>query len=69
MTISERINVYLFEHSLKQKEFAEKIGYSVYTVRKWQRGRLPNIFAAIDLARLFKITIDELIKDEKGVDL
>jgi len=53
---------------MTQAELAEKLNYSDKTVSKWERGEgLPDLIAAQNLAGIFHITIDALVKDAEPV--
>lgn len=55
------------EHQLTQKELADKLFVSDKTVSKWERGAsLPNIALLIPIAKLFDITVDELLAGQRS---
>ena len=48
---------------LKQSELGDKIAYSDKTVSKWENGSsVPDITALCSLAKVFHITVDDLVK-------
>lgn len=48
--------------NLTQKQLAEKLNVSKNNIGHWEKGRSePNIDTLIALAKMFSITIDELI--------
>ena len=54
---------------LSQEELAEKLGVSRQAVSKWERGEAsPDTDNLIALARLYNISIDELLNGEKPVE-
>ena len=47
---------------LSQETVAEKLGISIQTISKWETGEsLPDIYQAKKLAKLYKLSLDELI--------
>ena len=47
---------------LSQETVAEKLGISRQTISKWETGEsLPDIYQAKKLAKLYKLSLDELI--------
>lgn len=69
MTNAEILGNKLYElrrqAGLSQEEFAEKIGVSRQAVSKWERGEaLPDTDNLITIARMYKISLDELIANE-----
>ena len=69
MTNAEILGNRLFElrkeASLSQEEFADKIGVSRQAVSKWERGEaLPDTDNLINIAKLFKVSLDNLILNE-----
>lgn len=55
------------EQNLTQKELADKLFVSDKTVSKWERGAsLPNITLLIPIAKLFDITVDELLDGQRS---
>ena len=55
------------EHNLSQEELAEKLGVSRQAVSKWERSEAsPDTDNLIALAKIYGLTLDELIYGEKG---
>ena len=56
-----------------QEELAEKIGVSRQAVAKWENGESsPDIGSCAELARLFDVTVDDLInynEEESGIGI
>ncbi len=53
------------QNNLTQLELAEKLNYSDKTISKWERGESsPDISVLVELAELFGVTLDELVKSE-----
>ena len=51
--------------NLTQAELAEKLNYSDKAVSKWERGEsVPDLYALKNIADLFDVTIDTLIKEQ-----
>lgn len=69
--ISENLTFLRRHHGLSQEEAAENIGVSRQTVAKWESGEtLPDISNCAALARLYGVTVDELIThSEKSAGL
>ncbi|MBP3437710.1 MAG: helix-turn-helix transcriptional regulator [Clostridia bacterium] len=52
-------------HNMTQLELAEKLNYSDKTVSKWERAESsPDISVLLEIAALFGVTIDYLVKAE-----
>ena len=50
---------------LTQLELAEKLNYSDKTISKWERGESsPDISVLVEIADLFGVTLDDLVKSE-----
>ena len=69
MTNAELLGNKLYElrkqSGLSQEEFADKIGVSRQAVSKWERGEaLPDTDNLITIAKLYKISLDELILND-----
>ena len=63
MTIGKRIAHLRKEKGLTQEELAGHMGISPQAVSKWENDQTcPDISALPKLARLFGVTVDELIK-------
>ena len=49
---------------LKQSELGDKISYSDKTISKWENGSsIPDITALDAIAKLFSLTVDDLINE------
>ncbi|MBQ8725631.1 MAG: helix-turn-helix domain-containing protein [Clostridia bacterium] len=69
MTNAEQLGNRLYElrkkAGLSQEEFAEKLNVSRQAVSKWERGEaLPDTENLISIAKLFGVSLDELIDNE-----
>ena len=54
-------------HHLSQEELAEKVGVSRQTLSKWETGEsLPDIVRCRQLAEVFSVTLDDLVKYESS---
>lgn len=52
-------------HNMTQMELAEKLNYSDKTISKWERGESsPDIGVLVEIAKLFDITLDYLVRAE-----
>ncbi len=65
-TLAENISYYRKKLNLTQLELALKLNYSDKTISKWERGEgVPDIFVLNEMASLFGISLDSLIKKRK----
>ena len=63
MTIGKRIGLLRKEKGLTQEELAQHMGISPQAVSKWENDQTcPDISALPKLARLFGVTVDELLE-------
>lgn len=71
MNFGDRLKQIRMNQGLSQEQLAEKIGVSRQAITKWETNRgLPDVENMIILAKLFKMTLDELIlqrKDEQDI--
>ena len=66
MTIGKRIAFLRKEKGLTQEELAQHMGISPQAVSKWENDQTcPDISALPKLARLFGITVDELLEGKR----
>lgn len=53
------------EKGFTQTDLADKLDISFQAVSKWERGEnLPDAFLLIEIARIYGITVDEILKGE-----
>lgn len=53
---------------LTQAALAERINFSDKAVSKWERGEsIPDVLTLVELAKLFDITVDDLLKDHNAL--
>ena len=65
--IAKNITLYRKKLGLSQLELAEKIQYSNKNISKWENGEAtPNIFTLKQLAKVFNITVDQLVIDQEA---
>ena len=63
---SNNLKYYREKASLTLKALAEQLGVGTTTVHDWETKRSePNIEMLINIADLFGITVDELVRDIK----
>ena len=63
--LGEKIKLYRESKNMTQNEIAEILGVKATTISKYEAGTLePNIESIKKLAELFKISIDEMLKEE-----
>lgn len=66
MKIEDKIKTYRKEKGWTQKELAELLHLSNKTISSWETGRTyPDLDNLIQLADLFELTLDELIREDK----
>lgn len=62
--IGKNISAHRKRCGLTQAVLAEKLNYTDKAVSKWERGEsMPDALTLVQLARLFEITVDELLSD------
>lgn len=62
--IGANIASYRKRSSMTQAGLADKLNYSDKAVSKWERGEsVPDVLTLVSLAKLFGITVDELLVD------
>ena len=70
MNIGNKIKQYRELNKMTQKDIAEVLGVEPGTISKYESGMIePNIESIKKLAETFKITIDELLKEEEKFDV
>lgn len=53
------------QHGFTQSTLADQLGVSFQAVSKWERGEnLPDAFTMVELARIYDITVDEILRGE-----
>lgn len=63
--IARNLIYYRKEAGFTQAELAEKINYSDKSVSKWEQGNaLPDIYILMKLAKLYNITLSQLVGEE-----
>ena len=68
MKLSEKIQYLRKEHGLTQEQLAEQCNVSRQAITKWESDiSIPETEKIIFLSKLFKVSIDELLKDELDV--
>jgi len=66
--IGEKIKQLRLEHNLTQIELAEKIESQQPQVNRWESGKkLPSLLMLIKISRLFNVSLDTLVMDEKDL--
>lgn len=70
MNFEEKLKMLRKESNLTQEELAEKLCVSRQAITKWENGDgLPDIDNLKEISKLFNVSIDELVKEEKEVNL
>ena len=68
--IANRLYQYRKNMGLSQEELAEKIGVSRQAVSKWERAEAsPDTDNLIELAKIYGLTLDELLKGKSDADV
>lgn len=68
MRLSEKIQYLRKEHGLTQEQLAEQCNVSRQAITKWESDiAIPETEKIIFLSKLFKVSIDELLKDELDI--
>ncbi|MBR1416989.1 MAG: helix-turn-helix domain-containing protein [Bacilli bacterium] len=70
MLFSEKLKLFRNSINLTQEELAEKLNVSRQAITKWESGDgIPDIENLKQLSILFNVTIDELIKEDKPINI
>lgn len=70
MTFGEHLIQLRKEHNLSQEDLAQKIHVTRQTISKWELGiTVPDMDILIDISKLFDISIDELVGNEKEKEI
>lgn len=65
MNIGEQINNLRKQHGLSQDDFANLFNVSRQTISNWENGKsYPDLEMIIKVSDYFKISIDELLKND-----
>ena len=68
MEISKKIIELRKKRQMTQEELANRVNVSRQTVSKWENGTvLPDINNLKELSRVFEVSVDELLDNEKAV--
>lgn len=63
--VAKNIAKIRLRHHITQMELAKKLNYSDKAVSKWERGEsMPDISVLVEIADLFKISLDDLVRPE-----
>lgn len=66
--IGKNIAAHRKRSGLTQVELADKLNYSDKAISKWERGdSIPDVLTLAQLAELFGITVDDLLKDPNAL--
>lgn len=67
MTFAEKLKSLRKQMGMSQEQLAEKLGVSRQAVTKWETNAgIPDIENIIAISKLFEISIDVLLSDERG---
>ena len=68
MNIGEKIRNAREEMNLTQTQAAESLMVSRQTISSWENGKsLPDILSVIRMSKLYKMSLDELLKGDKAM--
>ena len=68
MKLSEKIKALRKGAGLSQEEFGAKLNVSRQAITKWESGEgLPDIGNLLVLSRMFKVSVDDLLSEEKAL--
>lgn len=67
----EKLHVLRVYHGLSLKELAQELGYATHSyLSELEAGqKLPTVKFVLSVSRLFKVTTDQLLKDELDIQL
>jgi len=66
--LGERISSYRKERNMSQEELATVLNVSRQTISKWETGEtLPDVYNTVGIAKMFHVTLDELILGVQGM--
>lgn len=66
--LGANIVAYRKRSGLTQARLAERLNYSDKAVSKWERGEsIPDVLTLVQLAELFDITVDDLLRDPNEI--
>ena len=70
MLFNEKLKKLRKEEGLTQEQLAEKLNVSRQAITKWETGEgVPDIENIKQISNLFNVTIDELLKEEKNINI
>lgn len=70
MLFNEKLKMLRKESKMTQEQLAEKLNVSRQAITKWEAGDgVPDIENLKQISKVFNITIDELVKEEKNVQI
>lgn len=69
MKLNEAIRYYRLKNNIKQKELADRLHFTSQAVSRWELGDVkPNVDTLKALAKIFNISLDQLINGETPED-
>lgn len=70
MNFSENLINLRKANGMSQEALAEKLGVSRQTIYKWENGiTYPDMDKVMDIAKIFKVTVDSLVSEEAICDI
>ena len=68
MKLYENLSSLRKQKGYSQEEFAYLLGVSRQSVSKWESGAsIPELERLVEIANIFEVSLDELVKGEKAV--
>lgn len=65
MTLGQKIGILRTSANISQEELSEKLQVSRQSISKWETNKaLPEIGKVLEIAKIFNISIDDLVRDE-----
>lgn len=69
MTFGEKLQELRKGSGLSQEEFADRLGISRQSVSKWEQAQTyPETEKLIEISRMFSVTVDSLLKEERELE-
>ncbi|HHV96552.1 MAG TPA: helix-turn-helix transcriptional regulator [Clostridiaceae bacterium] len=66
MKKNHKLKEYRKKHKMTQKELADLVGVTSDYISQIERGRIPGMFTAIKLAKIFDTTLEDLFLNNQN---
>ena len=68
MTFGDKLKLLRTQNGMTQEAFAEKLNVSRSAIAKWEANNgMPEISSLKIISQVFRVSLDELLNDEKGI--